>query len=143
MNSNKNKDKNFIGLSNSWSKHSNKESDTSLSFYEKAAQMMKSLNVTFDFTCFEMKDSQQDQGADCGPEELVTMMLKTTKNAGVEISSENAIEQYHEDAFNQVIANTRKGTHVSAYTQLRMSDQFFQDSNFKNFIRLVQELSKN
>ena len=39
--------------------------------YLPIAQMFKRYDVMFDFTCLEMKDSEQPASCSCGPEELV------------------------------------------------------------------------
>ena len=51
--------------------------------YNNIANMLKKYGVVFDFTCFEMKDSEQPGYACSSPEQLVGQTLNSSRGKGI------------------------------------------------------------
>jgi beta-amylase len=80
--------------------------------YLPIAQMFARHGATLNFTCIEMRDSEQPMYALCSPEGLLRQVVKAAKMAGVRVSGENALPRFDEAAHEQVI------TSLSALTVL-------------------------
>jgi len=105
--------------------------------YGELADLFKSLNATFDFTCFEMKNSEQSgAGADNGPEDLVGQVRDATFSRGVNLAGENALARYDYGGYQQVL--TSKWA-MRAFTWLRMTDNLM-TNGFDAFRWFVQEM---
>ncbi|KAH7428387.1 hypothetical protein KP509_10G090400 [Ceratopteris richardii] len=105
--------------------------------------------ITLNFTCIEMKDSEQPIEARCSPESLVKQVVLAARNVGVCVAGENALPRFDEGAQRQVVANSRltfeddpygaAGTvePMCAFTFLRMSKTLFQCDNWRQFVSFV------
>jgi len=96
--------------------------------YEGIAKMFAANNVAFDFTCFEMKNSEQPDYACSAPQQLVAQTLRTVRTAGGGYDGENALPRYDSTAY-ETILNNAKGdpSLIHAFTYLRLSDILFND----------------
>ncbi|KAK2957233.1 putative Beta-amylase 2, chloroplastic [Blattamonas nauphoetae] len=111
-------------------------------FYLTAAQMFKSLNVIFDFTCFEMRNQEQPSSAACGPEDIVYTVLQACKSSGCMVAAENALPRYDTTAYGTILNNCKKGTKVNAVTYLRLTDELTNNNeNWKQFQLFVRQLA--
>lgn len=105
--------------------------------YAEIADMYKSLNVTFDFTCLEMKNSEQaGAGAVSGPENMVGQVRDATMQRGVDLAGENALPRYDRAGFEQVLVSKYA---LKAFTWLRMTDRLMTDT-FETFRWFVQQM---
>ncbi|PPR82123.1 hypothetical protein GOBAR_AA38584 [Gossypium barbadense] len=112
--------------------------------YLPIAQMFSKHGVVFNFTCMEMRDSQQPEHANCSPEGLVRQVKMVTKTARVELAGENALERYDSGAYAQVLATSRSdsGSGLSAFTYLRMNKRLFEGDNWRNLVEFVKNMSE-
>lgn len=112
-------------------------------FYKRVASLLRELGVIFDFTCFEMSNNEQPSDSRCQPEDLVNQVIQATRQSGVTMSSENALERYDSTAYNRVIQNTcNKGGKVEAFTYLRLNDKLvYNQNNLNEFKRLVSSIA--
>ncbi|KAK2943044.1 putative Beta-amylase 3, chloroplastic [Blattamonas nauphoetae] len=120
-------------------------------FYTRFASLCRQMGVLFDFTCFEMKNSEQtSSNANCQPEELVKQVLMEVKQAQCGICAENALAMYDTDHCNQIIANAGsvkgkdgKGL-VTAVTFLRLTSELVNNGNnynaFKTFVNTLKSV---
>ncbi|TYG92441.1 hypothetical protein ES288_A11G031300v1 [Gossypium darwinii] len=112
--------------------------------YLPIARMFSKHGVVFNFTCMEMRDSQQPEHANCSPEGLVRQVKMVTKTARVELAGENALERYDSGAYAQVLATSRSdsGSGLSAFTYLRMNKRLFEGDNWRNLVEFVKNMSE-
>lgn len=111
--------------------------------YIPIARMLAKHGVILNFTCMEMRDTEQPGNANCSPEGLVRQVKMATRTAGVELAGENALERYDADAYAQVLAtsNLDAGNGLSAFTYLRMNKKLFMSDNWRNLVEFVQRMS--
>jgi beta-amylase len=105
--------------------------------YAEMADVFKSLNATLDFTCLEMRNSEQN-GADNGPEDLVAQVRGAAMSKGIMFNGENALPRYDWTAYEQIL--TSKWA-LTAFTYLRLTDHLVQ-GGFDNFKRFVDEMHR-
>uniref|UniRef100_A0A7S2KFC9 Beta-amylase n=1 Tax=Zooxanthella nutricula TaxID=1333877 RepID=A0A7S2KFC9_9DINO len=85
--------------------------------YLPIAQMLKTHDVSLDFTCMEMRNSEQS-GAENNPEALVGQVARAARDAGIELGGENALARYDETAYEQIVEYKPV---LSSFTYLRLS----------------------
>ncbi|CAI0550474.1 unnamed protein product [Linum tenue] len=127
--------------------------------YRPVARMLSRHNAILNFTCLEMRNSEQPAYAKSAPQELVQMVLSDGWKEGIEVAGENALARYDADGYNQILLNARpngvrpamereKKLRMYGVTILRLTDDLMRPNNldlFKKFIRKMhadQELSK-
>ncbi|KAK6935062.1 Glycoside hydrolase, family 14 [Dillenia turbinata] len=112
--------------------------------YLPIAHMFGKHGSVLNFTCMEMKDSQQPQHANCSPEGLVRQVKIACRTAGTELAGENALERYDADAYAQVLATSKSdhGNGLSAFTYLRMNKKLFEENNWRNLVEFVRGMSE-
>eukprot|EP01132_Coremiostelium_polycephalum_P010773 gene10773-13191_t len=111
--------------------------------YDEIAQMFKQYNVSFDFTCLEMLDSEQPSYCDCGPQELVSQTLLSAQSAGIHYSGENALPRFDQTAYSQIEYQSSRYYLIQGFSYLRLSDQLLQNPNlnlFQNFVSSMKSL---
>jgi beta-amylase len=109
--------------------------------YQAIAQMFKKYNAMFDFTCLEMRDSEQPSYAQCGPEELVTQTAKAAFSNGVKYCGENALQRYDTTAYSEILHQaTSNGGVISSFTYLRLTSDLLSGSNWNNFENFVNQM---
>eukprot|EP00768_Dysnectes_brevis_P001534 gnl/Dysnectes_brevis/1405_a1584_3085.p1 GENE.gnl/Dysnectes_brevis/1405_a1584_3085~~gnl/Dysnectes_brevis/1405_a1584_3085.p1 ORF type:complete len:455 (+),score=141.98 gnl/Dysnectes_brevis/1405_a1584_3085:38-1366(+) len=114
--------------------------------YKPFADMFQKHGITFDFTCLEMKDSEQDSNYDCMPYELVRQTQDDVAKSGLgSYSGENALERYDSTAYDTIISQmSYKPEQFLAITYLRLSDTLMYDggswNTFTNFVNRVHNL---
>lgn len=111
--------------------------------YLPVAQMLAKHRVILNFTCMEMKDGEQPQHANCSPEGLVRQVKMATRDAGIELAGENALERYDGSAYGQVLTTSRSdsGNGLSAFTYLRMNKRLFEEENWRQLVQFVKSMS--
>ncbi|KAL4201510.1 hypothetical protein AMTRI_Chr02g216480 [Amborella trichopoda] len=119
-----------------------------LNGYRPIARMLSRHYGSLNFTCIEMRDSEQPAEAKSGPERLVQQVLSAAWREGVEVSCENALSRYYRTGYNQIIHNARANgittppskLRISAMTYLRLSDELLKAENFKLFKAFVKKM---
>ncbi|XP_062187614.1 beta-amylase-like [Phragmites australis] len=101
------------------------------------------------FTCAEMRNSEQIEEAMSAPEQLVQQVLSAGWREGIEVACENALSRYDRRGYNQMLLSARpNGVHVvgapprrvAAVTYLRLSDELLAGKNFRIFRTFVRKL---
>lgn len=93
--------------------------------------------ASVDFTCMEMKDSEQDQSCASGPQELVRQVASAAKSHGLKLNGENALPRYDADAFGQIESYRND---LGSFTYLRLCSDLLQGDNFNNFKNFVNNM---
>ncbi|MFS8024588.1 putative beta-amylase [Helianthus anomalus] len=117
--------------------------------YRPIARMLSRHYGAFNFTCLEMKNSDQDVAAKSGPQELVQQVFSAVKREEVIMAGENALERYDRDGYNQILLNVRPNgvskngppkLKMEALTFLRLGDELLEKKNFRIFKAFVRKL---
>ena len=94
-------------------------------------------NTTFDFTCLEMRDSEQPAECACGPFELVQQAKGSAQQGGAGFAGENALVRYDQTAYDTI---KTQASGASAFTYLRLSDDLMSGSNWDTFANFVNDM---
>lgn len=117
--------------------------------YRPLARMFSRHYATLDFTCLEMKDTEQPANAKSGPQELVQQVLSSAWRESIDVAGENALSRYDSTAYNQMLLNVRPNginkdgppkLKMYGLTYLRLSDELFKDENFSLFKSFVRKM---
>ncbi|KAJ4956789.1 hypothetical protein NE237_013572 [Protea cynaroides] len=116
--------------------------------YAPIAAMLKKHGVTLNFTCVELRTSDQNEDfpeALADPEGLVWQVLNSAWDACIDVASENALPCYDRDGYNKILEiskpmNDPDGKHLTAFTYLRLSPHLMETENFKEFERFVKRM---
>eukprot|EP00408_Alexandrium_pacificum_P063007 CAMPEP_0171172796 /NCGR_PEP_ID=MMETSP0790-20130122/9899_1 /TAXON_ID=2925 /ORGANISM="Alexandrium catenella, Strain OF101" /LENGTH=409 /DNA_ID=CAMNT_0011637655 /DNA_START=72 /DNA_END=1302 /DNA_ORIENTATION=+ len=106
-------------------------------YSELAKEVFAPNGAAVDFTCLEMRDTEQSSSCGSGPQELVQKVASSAKAAGVPFSGENALPRYDTTAFGQIESYRSFLTH---FTYLRLCNDLLQDNNFNNFKDFVNRM---
>jgi beta-amylase len=109
--------------------------------YGEIATLLAKNNATFDFTCLEMKDSEQPAECACGPFELVQQTKQSAINQHTSYSGENALQRYDQTAYDTMKTQaTALGKDIDALTYLRLTDDLMTGNNWNTFAQFVKEM---
>ncbi|XP_073108432.1 beta-amylase [Elaeis guineensis] len=117
--------------------------------YRTIARMLTRHDAILNFTCVEMRDSEQTAEAKSGPEELVQQVLSAGWREGIEVACENALNRYERKAYNQILRNCRPNgvnrdgppkLRVTSMTYLRLSDELLKAINYRIFKTFVRKM---
>ncbi|AEE83568.1 beta-amylase 5 [Arabidopsis thaliana] len=117
--------------------------------YRPIARMLSKHYGILNFTCLEMKDTDNTAEALSAPQELVQEVLSKAWKEGIEVAGENALETYGAKGYNQILLNARPNgvnpngkpkLRMYGFTYLRLSDTVFQENNFELFKKLVRKM---
>ncbi|XVF66953.1 hypothetical protein PTKIN_Ptkin10aG0081200 [Pterospermum kingtungense] len=117
--------------------------------YRPIARMLSRHYAIFNFTCLEMRNSEQRADAKCGPQELVQQVLSGCWREQVEVAGENALSRYDSNGYNQMLLNARPNGINSegvpklmmyGVTYLRLSDDLLKANNLKTFKTFVKKM---
>uniref|UniRef100_A0A8R7QIY9 Beta-amylase n=1 Tax=Triticum urartu TaxID=4572 RepID=A0A8R7QIY9_TRIUA len=120
--------------------------------YRPIARMLKRHRASLNFTCAEMRDSEQSSQAMSAPEELVQQVLSAGWREGLNMACENALPRYDPTAYNTILRNARPhGINKSGppehklfgFTYLRLSNQLVEGQNYVNFKTFVDRMHAN
>ncbi|XP_061364390.1 beta-amylase-like [Gastrolobium bilobum] len=120
--------------------------------YRPIARMLSRHNAIFNFTCLEMRNSEQRAEAKSGAQELVQQVLSGGWIENLEVAGENALSRYDRAAYDQILLNARpngvnrKGPpklRMYGVTYLRLSDELLQKTNFDIFKIFVRKMHAN
>ncbi|KAF2073608.1 hypothetical protein CYY_005065 [Polysphondylium violaceum] len=109
--------------------------------YTQISKMFKENNVAFDFTCLEMRDSEQPSYCECGPQELVSQTLLSAQSQGVVYSGENALPRYDQQAYSEIEYQSSRYYLISSFSYLRLSDTLLTSQNLPLFAQFVQSMN--
>ncbi|KAL2607807.1 hypothetical protein R1flu_026380 [Riccia fluitans] len=118
--------------------------------YLPLARLFARQNTVFNFTCLEMRDSEQtDPNCNSSPEALIKQVAAACRKTGVRMSGENALNRYDEYAYQQItdtaslqFGQNLGGDTLLSFTYLRLSDELFKGENFELFEEFVHNMSK-
>ncbi|XP_011621487.1 beta-amylase 3, chloroplastic [Amborella trichopoda] len=113
--------------------------------YSPIARLFARRDTILNFTCMEMRDSEQPGHAGCGPEGLVRQVASAAQYAGIHLAGENALERYDDAALEKVAASCflqENGQKLAAFTYLRMNKRLFESENWRRFVGFVRSLSE-
>jgi len=105
--------------------------------YAELADVFKAQGAALDFTCLEMRDSEQDSSCASGPEGLVSQVASAASGAGVTLNGENALPRFDSTAYNQILSYSNR---LHAFTYLRLGDNLLSDNNFNTFKNFVSQM---
>jgi beta-amylase len=109
--------------------------------YGDIANLLAKNNATFDFTCLEMKDSEQPSECACGPFELVQQTKQSAKDRHTAYSGENALQRYDQTAYDTIKTQaTALGFNIDALTYLRLTDELMSGNNWNTFAQFVKDM---
>ncbi|KAE8075763.1 hypothetical protein FH972_014451 [Carpinus fangiana] len=117
--------------------------------YRPIARMLSRHHAMLNFTCLEMRDSEQSADAKSGPQELVQQVLSGGWRENIEVAGENALSRYDRDGYNQILLNARPNgvskegqpnLRMYGVTYLRLSDDLLQKTNFNIFKTFVKKM---
>ncbi|KAL6871501.1 hypothetical protein ACP4OV_014330 [Aristida adscensionis] len=117
--------------------------------YRPVARMLSRHDgAVLNFTCAEMRDSEQPEEALSAPEQLVRQALSAAWREGVDVACENALSRYDRRGYNQMLLNARPNgvdpsggaRRVAAVTYLRLSDELLVGNNFRIFRTFVRKM---
>ncbi|XP_073005111.1 beta-amylase [Typha latifolia] len=117
--------------------------------YKTIARALSRHDAILNFTCVEMRNTEQSEEAKSAPEELVQQVLSAGWREGIEVACENALNRYDRKAYNQILKNSRPNgvnkngspkLRISAMTYLRLSDELLKWKNFRIFKTFVRKM---
>ncbi|KAJ0111325.1 hypothetical protein Patl1_02079 [Pistacia atlantica] len=117
--------------------------------YRPISRMLSRHYAILNFTCLEMRDSEQPASAKSGPQELVQQVLSGGWRENIEVAGENALSRYDRSAYNQILLNARPNgvnregppkLRMFGVTYLRLSDEVLEDKNFNIFKTFVKKM---
>lgn len=120
--------------------------------YRPIARMFARHYACLNFTCLEMRDSEQPTAARSGPQKLVQQVLSAGWRENIEVAGENALPRYDSAGYNQMLLNARpNGTgkyekpklKLSGLTYLRLSDKLVTWNNYILFRNFVKKMHAN
>ncbi|KAL0722166.1 hypothetical protein Bca4012_036765 [Brassica carinata] len=118
--------------------------------YAATARMMRRHHAILNFTCLEMRNTEQPAKAKSGPQELVQQVLSCGWREGIEVAGENALPRFDRDGYNQIILNARPNgikrdgkPRMFGFTYLRLSDRLLSEPNFTTFKKFVKRMHAN
>ncbi|KAH9604678.1 hypothetical protein KSS87_005878 [Heliosperma pusillum] len=120
--------------------------------YRPIARMLSRHHAILNFTCLEMRDSEQPSYAYSGPQALVRQVLSDGWKESIDVAGENALGRYDSTAYNQILLNARPNgvnqngapkLKMYGFTYLRLSDDLLETQNFSVFKKFVKKMHAN
>ncbi|KAJ6797067.1 beta-amylase [Iris pallida] len=117
--------------------------------YRPLARMISRHYGILNFTCVEMRNSEQSEEAKSAPEQLVQQVFSDAWREEIEVGCENALNCYDSKAYNQILKNARPNgvnlegapkLRISALTYLRLGDDLLETNNFNLFKIFVKKM---
>jgi len=97
--------------------------------YAELAEIFAKEDALLDFTCLEMKNTDNPEDCYSRPETLVMQVVDAAKTQGARFSGENALERRDEKAFMQMM---RYANYAEAFTYLRLAPDLVEPDNLRN-----------
>lgn len=98
--------------------------------YDEIAKVFAEQGATLDFTCLEMRNSEQPAECRSNPQGLVEQVIQATTSNGVPLSGENALQRYDSWAYEQMESYR---ANVEAITYLRLTPELVKRDNLARF----------
>ncbi|XP_076941718.1 beta-amylase 2, chloroplastic-like [Bidens hawaiensis] len=116
--------------------------------YAPIASMLKKNQTALNFTCVEPRTLEGFSKAMSDPGGLVSQVLNAAWNAGISITSENALSCFDRQGYNKILEyakpkNDQDGRHLSAFTYHWLNEDLFEEDNFKEFKLFVKIMHGN
>ncbi|KAJ6820298.1 beta-amylase [Iris pallida] len=117
--------------------------------YRILARMLSRHNCTLNFTCVEMRNSEQSEEAKSAPEQLVQQVFSDAWRENIEVGYESALNRYDQKSYNQILKIARPNgvnregapkLRISALTYLRLGDDLLETNNFNLFKIFVKKM---
>ncbi|KAI3457248.1 hypothetical protein Pfo_013911 [Paulownia fortunei] len=117
--------------------------------YRPIARMISRHYGTLNFTCLEMRNSEQSAEAKSAPEQLVQQVLSGGWTENIDVAGENALSRYDRAGYNQILLNVRPNGvnkngppkyNMAGVTYLRLSDELLETKNFRIFKLFVKKM---
>lgn len=109
--------------------------------YQTLARVFKEYDIKLDFTCLEMRNSEQPGNCACAPEDLVHFSRETVWNEYVKYGGENALPTGNDAGYDMIVKQSSvMGKKIDSFTYLRMFDWLFQTENLRRFTNFVQKM---
>ncbi|XP_060197902.1 beta-amylase-like [Lycium barbarum] len=117
--------------------------------YRPIARMLSRHYASLNFTCLEMKDTEQSAEAMSAPQELVQQVLSSGWKEFIDVAGENALARYDATAYDQILLNVRPNginlhgppkLKMAGFTYLRLSDDLMKQQNFELFNKFVHKM---
>ncbi|KAK4437324.1 Beta-amylase [Sesamum alatum] len=117
--------------------------------YRPLARMISRHYGTLNFTCLEMRNSEQSADAKSAPEQLVQQVLSGGWTENIDVAGENALSRYDRAGYNQILLNVRPNgvgknrppkQKMAGVTYLRLSDELLEPKNFRIFKLFVKKM---
>ena len=105
--------------------------------YGELGAVFKEHGAALDFTCLEMRDTEQDSSCSSGPEELVKQVASAASGNGIAFNGENALVRYDNTAYEQILSYSNQ---LHAFTYLRLSNDLLNGGNFDTFKGFVSNM---
>lgn len=103
--------------------------------YDEIADTFRaSGNVTFTFTCLEMRDCEQPVECRSFPQSLVPQTKQAALARGIGYAGENALPRYDRAAYDQILSWKQN---MDAFTYLRLNPTLLDGQNYEEFKRFV------
>jgi len=110
--------------------------------YKPIAQMFSNYSTLFDFTCLEMRNSEQ-AGCNCNsaPEQLVGQTRNAAWSYNLKYGGENALARYDDYAYDQMVYQSNSnGRSINGMTYLRLDNTLLQNDNFSKFTNFINRM---
>lgn len=108
--------------------------------YNEIARMLAKHGVEFQFTCMEMRDTEQ-HNCGCSPEALVAQTRTAAFAHNIRYSGENALPRFDDTAYDQIVRQAKFGERtISSFTYLRLNDELLQHDNLNRFAHFVHRM---
>eukprot|EP00899_Mesostigma_viride_P000180 jgi/Mesvir1/10162/Mv18042-RA.1 len=130
--------------------------------YLPIAELCRKHGAHLNFTCVEMRNEDHPRDALCRPEDLLMQVRLSAAVAGVELSGENALCRYDDQAYNRIIANVGSqwttmndrgvcgpGEHriylprMVSFSYLRLTPELFEEHHFPRFVKFVNHMKND
>ncbi|KAL8474388.1 hypothetical protein ACS0TY_031018 [Phlomoides rotata] len=117
--------------------------------YRPIARMISRHHATLNFTCLEMRNSEQPSDAKSAPQQLVQQVLSGGWMENIDVAGENALPRFDRAAYNQILLNVRPNgankqgppkLKMAGVAYLRLTDELFEPKNFKIFKQFVKKM---
>ncbi|KAL6140095.1 hypothetical protein ACLB2K_058396 [Fragaria x ananassa] len=117
--------------------------------YRPIARMLSRHHAILNFTCIEMRNSEQSADAKSAPQDLVQQVLSGGWRENIEVAGENALARYDSAAYDQILLNARPNginrdgqpkVRMYGVTYLRLVDELLQKMNFEIFKTFVKKM---
>lgn len=102
--------------------------------YQGLADMFATHGASLDFTCLEMRNSEQPAECKSNPEMLVDQAISAAQSAGIGFGGENALSRFDDWAYDKMLTYRDR---LDAITYLRLSPALVEAENLARFTRFV------